>query len=77
MEALTKEIATVRKAKQAPKKTQSTKESKTPKAPKTEGETLADILAFFTALNVAKLDESEKDILADIEATVANLMANA
>ena len=77
MEALTKEIATVRKAKQAPKKTQSTKESKTPKASKTEGETLADILAFFTALDVAKLDESEQGILADIEATIGNLMANA
>lgn len=77
MEALTKEIATVRKAKQAPKKTQSTKESKTPKAPKTEGETLADILAFFTALDVAKLNEDEKGTLADIEATIGNLMANA
>jgi hypothetical protein len=76
MEALTKAIAQVRKAKQPPT-TQSTKEAKTPKDKKTQGETLTDILAFFTALDVAKLDESEQGILADIEATVGNLMANA
>ena len=70
LETLVKEIATVRKAKQSPKPAKSG-------TPKKDKDALGDILAYFTALNVAKLTDAEKDTLCEIEATVSNLMASA
>jgi hypothetical protein len=70
LEALTKEIATVRKAKQAPK----SKDSGTPKKDKN---TLADILAYFTALDMSALTEDQKDTVCEIHAVIENAMASA
>lgn len=72
LDALTKEIATIRKAKND--KTQTPKENKPAKAPKNA---LADMLAYFTALDFSSLDESQKDLIAEINAVLDSKMANA
>lgn len=73
LEALTKEIATVRKA-----KAEKAKEgSSTPAKEKKAKNTLADILAYFTALDVSKLDEAQQDTIAEIHATIESLMISA
>jgi hypothetical protein len=72
LEALETEIARERKNKNAKKG-----EAKEAKSPKTNADTLKSILAYFTALDVSTLNESEADIIAEIEATVSTLMINA
>ena len=72
LDALTKEIATIRKAKND--KTQTPKEDKTSKTPKNA---LADILAYFTALDFSSLDESQKDLIAEINAVLEGKMISA
>lgn len=72
LEALQKEIATIRKAKNDKPKTP--KNEKTPKTPK---DTLADILAYFTALNFAELSETQQDQIAEIHATLEGKMISA
>jgi hypothetical protein len=71
LDALTKEIATVRKAKNS--KSNEPKSSKA-KAPK---DTFGDILAFFTALDYTNLSDTEKDKVAEIHAVIDNAMATA
>lgn len=65
LDALQKEIATVRKAKNG-KSAKAPKEAKA-KAPK---DTLADILAYFTALNFDELSEAQLDQIAEIHAQI-------
>lgn len=71
LDALTKEIATMRKAKQAPKAKTSAS------APKKDKDALGDILAYFTALDTAKLSDDEKDQIAEIHAVIESQMASA
>jgi hypothetical protein len=66
LDALTKEIATVRKAKND-KSAKSPKSEKSAKAPK---DTLADVLAYFTALDFETLTESQLDTIAEIHAQI-------
>ena len=75
LDALETEIARERKEKN--NKKSEPKEEKAPKAPKSNADTLKSILAYFTALNVSTLNEAEQDLVAEIEATIGNLMANA
>ncbi len=72
LDALTKEIATIRKAKND--KSATPKTDKPAKAPKNA---LADMLAYFTALDFSSLDESQKDLIAEINAVLESKMANA
>jgi len=74
LDALTKEISTVRKA-----KTSKAKESgsSTPKKAKTNADTLTSILNYFTGLDTDTLSEDEKDTLAEIHAVLDNAMASA
>jgi hypothetical protein len=72
LEALETEIARERKAKNDKKA-----EPKSAKSPKTNADTLKSILAYFTALDVSTLNESEADLIAEIEATVSTLMIEA
>lgn len=72
LNALTTEIATVRKAKNA--KSNEPKSAKEKKAPKN---TLADILAYFTALDMTTLTEEQLDTVAEIHAVIEGAMANA
>jgi hypothetical protein len=75
LEALEAEIARERKNKNDKKgEPKSAKESK---SPKTNADTLKSILAYFTALDVSTLNESEQDLIAEIEATVSTLMIEA
>ena len=74
LDALTKEISTVRKAKVAKGKEGST----TPKKEKaTNADTLKSILNYFTGLDVDTLSEDEKDAIAEIHAVIENAMASA
>ena len=66
LEALTKEIATVRKAKND-KSAKAPKSEKSAKAPK---DTLADVLAYFTALDFETLTEAQLDTIAEIHAQI-------
>jgi hypothetical protein len=75
LDALETEIARERKEKN--NKKSEPKEDKPAKAPKSNADTLKSILAYFTALDVSTLNESEADIIAEIEATVSTLMINA
>ena len=72
LDALQKEIATMRKAKND--KSATPKEDKPAKAPKNA---LADILAYFTALDFSSLDESQKDLIAEINAVLEGKMISA
>jgi hypothetical protein len=73
LDALQKEIATIRKAKnnKAPK---SPKGEKSAKAPK---DTLAEILAYFTALDFADLSEDQQDQISEINAVLESKMISA
>jgi hypothetical protein len=73
LDALTKEIATMRKAKndKAPKGETS---AKTPKAPKN---TLADILAYVSALDFVSISESDADLIAEIHSVLEYKMQTA
>lgn len=73
LEALTKEIATVRKAKHEKAKDGAT----TPAKEKKSKDTLADILAYFTALNFADLNEDQQDKVAEIHAVLEGKMISA
>ena len=73
LDALTKEIATVRKAKND-KSAKAPKSEKSAKAPK---DTLADVLAYFTALDFASLTESQQDQIAEIHAVLEGKMISA
>jgi hypothetical protein len=75
LEALETEIARERKAKNDKKA--EPKSAKEAKSPKTNADTLKSILAYFTALDVSTLNESEADLIAEIEATVSTLMIEA
>jgi hypothetical protein len=81
LEAIEKANAQARKIKhekaQEGKAQEGTQKESSKKAPKSNAETLKSILAYFTALNVSTLNEAEQDLIAEIEATVGNLMANA
>ena len=71
LDALMKEIATVRKNKNE----KSAKgEPKSAKAPK---DTLAEILAYFTALDFAGLSETQQDQIAEINAVLEGKMISA
>jgi len=74
LDALQKEIATMRKAKNDKAKSETPKEDKQAKAPKNA---LADILAYFTALDFSSLDESQKDLIAEINAVLEGKMISA
>jgi hypothetical protein len=73
LDALTTEIARERKNKNDKAKGEKPAESKA-KAPKN---TLADILAYFTALDTASLDENQLDTLVEIQFILEGKMANA
>jgi hypothetical protein len=68
-----KEIAGVRKAKAQKSKEGST----TPAKEKKAKDTLKDILAYFTALDVAGLTEDQQDQIAEIHAVLESKMMNA
>jgi hypothetical protein len=72
LEALETEIARERKNKNDKKG-----EAKEAKSPKTNADTLKSILAYFSALDTSTLNESEQNLIAEIEATVSTLMINA
>ena len=65
LEALTKEIATVRKNKQTKAKTTTTKDPKTPKSLK---DALASVYALISALDPADIEDSHIDQMNDIMA---------
>lgn len=73
LDALTKEISTVRKAKTSKAKEGST----TPKKAKTNADTLASILNYFAGLDTKTLAEDEKDTIAEIHAVIESQMASA
>jgi hypothetical protein len=73
LDALTKEIATVRKA----KNDKSAKTPKNEKSAKVAKDTLADILAYFTALDFASLSETQQDQIAEIHAVLEGKMISA
>ena len=73
LDALMKEIATIRKAKND-KSAKAPKSEKSAKAPK---DTLAEILAYFTALNFAELSENQQDQIAEIHAVLEGKMISA
>jgi hypothetical protein len=66
LEALTKEIATVRKAKHAKSKEGATTPAKPAKGKKTVRETLQDILAFANSLDSESIGEDDFDLLLEI-----------
>ena len=76
LEAIEKANAQARKAK-IEQAQEGTKKESSAKAPKSNADTLNSILKYFTALNVSTLTEAEQNLVAEIEATVGNLMANA
>jgi hypothetical protein len=73
LDALTKEIATVRKA----KNDKSAKTPKSEKSAKVAKDTLADVLAYFTALDFASLSETQQDQIAEIHAVLEGKMISA
>lgn len=73
LDALTKEIAMVRKAKNS-KSAKSETPAKSAKAPK---DTLKEILAYFTALDFAGLTEDQQDQIAEIHAVLEGKMVEA
>jgi hypothetical protein len=73
LEILTKEIATIRKANQ-----ENREEDKTTSTPaKTKKNPLADMLAYFTALDFSSLSEKDQDLIAEINATLESKMISA
>jgi len=73
LDALVKEISTIRKAKTSKAKEGAT----TSKKAKTNADTLASILNYFTGLDTDTLSEDEKDTLAEIHAVLENAMISA
>ena len=73
LEALQKEIATVRKA----KNNKSAKAPKNEKSAKVAKDTLAEILAYFTALDFASLTETQQDQISEINAVLEGKMISA
>jgi hypothetical protein len=73
LDALQKEIATIRKA----KADKSKGEKSTPAKAKAPKDTLKDILAFFTALDTSILEDAQLDTIAEIHAVLEDKMANA
>lgn len=73
LDALTKEISTVRKAKND-KASKGETPAKSSKAPK---DTLKEILAYFTALDFSTLTEAQQDAVSDIHAVLEEKMINA
>jgi chromatin segregation and condensation protein Rec8/ScpA/Scc1 (kleisin family) len=73
LDALMKEIATVRKNKNE-KSAKGETSSKSAKAPK---DTLAEILAYFTALNFSELSEDQQDQISEINAVLESKMISA
>jgi hypothetical protein len=73
LEALMKEIATVRKNKND-KSAKAPKGEKSAKAPK---DTLAEILAYFTALDFEDLSEDQQDQISEINAVLESKMISA
>jgi hypothetical protein len=73
LEVLTKEIATIRKAKHSKAKETST----TPKTPKVAKDMLKDILAYFTALDTSILEDAQMDTMSEIHAVLESKMINA
>jgi hypothetical protein len=73
LDALQKEISTIRKAKNS-KAPKSPKGDKSAKAPK---DTLAEILAYFTALDFAELSETQQDQIAEINSVLEGKMISA
>ena len=73
LEALQKEIATVRKAKNS-KSAKAPKETAKAKTPKN---TLADILAYVTALDFVSISESDADLIAEIHSVLEYKMQTA
>jgi hypothetical protein len=73
LDALMKEIATIRKAKNE-KSAKAPKSEKSAKAPK---DTLAEILAYFTALNFSELSEDQQDQISEINAVLESKMISA
>lgn len=74
VDALNKAIAERRKAKQDKAKAETPKADKANKAPK---DTLADILAYFMALDYATLTQAQQDSVSDIHAVLEGKMINA
>lgn len=72
LDALTKEIATVRKA-----KNDKASKGETPAKSKAPKDTLKEILAYFTALDFTSLTESQQDAVSDIHAVLEEKMINA
>jgi hypothetical protein len=68
LDALDKEIARERKEKN--NKQSEPKEDKPAKPAKTNADTLKSVLAYFTALDLATLTDSELDLIAEIHATI-------
>ena len=66
LEALTKEIATIRKAKADKSKAGKSEPAKPAKGKKTVRETLTDILAFANSLNAESIGEDDFDLLLEI-----------
>lgn len=73
LDALQKEIATIRKAKND-KSAKAPKGEKSAKAPK---DTLTEILAYFTALNFSELSENQQDQISEIHAVLEGKMISA
>ena len=74
LEILTKEIATIRKANEE-KRQEEKGAGSTPAKPKKNA--LAEMLAYFMALDVNALNEKEKSALAEIQFVIEDKMANA
>jgi hypothetical protein len=74
LEILTKEIATVRKANQ---ENREENKGSTPTPAKAKKNALAEMLAYFTALDVSALSEQDKGALAEIQFVIEDKMANA
>ena len=76
LDALMKEIATIRKAKND-KASKGETPAKSAKAPRSNAETLKSILAYITALDMAELTDIEEGYIAEIESTISYKMASA
>lgn len=73
LDALQKEIATIRKAKNS----KSAKAPKSEKSAKVAKDTLSEILAYFTALDFSSLTETQQDQISEINAVLEGKMISA
>lgn len=74
LDALTKEISTIRKAKAESRKESKGDAPKTPKAPK---DTLKEIFTYLSALDYSALTEAQQDMVSDIHAVLEEKMVTA